>query len=863
MAMLQRVVNRARRRALMDQALRSSIRGSIAGLAIALALLAVDRIAGLSLPALAFAFPPLAGLLVGLIVAIVQRPSRFDAAVQLDRRLGLKDRVGTAESIRLGLIPQAASVEFAALAQRDAQSLADRIDVRAAMPIRLDRAWTVAALGALMLIAGIRLLPTIDWSTSAGQTGPSVAAPVELIDTQTTIARTINETTKALADVPLDEPAQEQLAALDRLAEQLNSAQPSEPEIRQARDETAARLDDVADQMDRQARRDLAAADEVAQRFSGLAAADAPMSAEQFSQALRRGDFGAAAETLEKVLADPDALTETQRQELADHLRHLREQLDRAAAESLQPAQAAQPPSDSANDRREQLRQALHDQGLDDERIDKLLNENSQAPQTSEAQEQKLREQGVDEDVARRLAEELEQLKKQQQTQREAQRQSQRLADALEQAARDLTEPQDESPQQTPQEPQSDQSPKPDEKRSDDSTSQPADQSKSGDARNGSEQQVQPSTQPGAKPSPAADPNKPSAPQSPTQPGAQTPKPDATTPKPEPGATQGEKKGDQPGQKPDLAPSPNPNQKPGAQPASKPDSQPGDKAGDQPGQERATEPGQKPGAKPTPTPVVQPGPSTGSRPDETRVPVPDENQPDQSGETPSSAPAAGDDQRPPDAATQPGSSISKMLRDLANRKQSAQRRQADSESLRKAARELAQKLTPEERREMERWAKSAAAELRRDAEAPGSPNRRTNEPGTLAGAQTEGTTPPPDASPASTHDIDLRDNDVGDQVIAQWLGRETPSDASATSGQIAQGVDPIRSAQRQAERAVNESSVPSRYHRYIRRFFGRLDQTAERAAPNAAPTSTPAPTAPQANPATPPSTPPPAGDNPS
>ena len=39
-----------------------------------------------------------------------------------------------------------------------------------------------------------------------------------------------------------------------------------------------------------------------------------------------------------------------------------------------------------------------------------------------------------------------------------------------------------------------------------------------------------------------------------------------------------------------------------------------------------------------------------------------------------------------------------------------------------------------------------------------------------------------------------------------------------------------RKAQTEAERAVEKAVVPSRYHRYIQRYFGRLEETVEKAA---------------------------------
>ena len=76
-------------------------------------------------------------------------------------------------------------------------------------------------------------------------------------------------------------------------------------------------------------------------------------------------------------------------------------------------------------------------------------------------------------------------------------------------------------------------------------------------------------------------------------------------------------------------------------------------------------------------------------------------------------------------------------------------------------------------------------------------------------------------------DLDLRDtDDAGEgQVIATWLGEES------RPGEPGRGTQPlVRRAQSEAERAVEESAVPSRYAGIIRRYFGRLNETVNRAA---------------------------------
>src|SRR5438477_10126526 len=86
------------------------------------------------------------------------------------------------------------------------------------------------------------------------------------------------------------------------------------------------------------------------------------MSAEEFQQALQRGDFGAAAKELQDLLDHPDQLSPQEKQAAADHLRDTASRLENAESKN-DPGIAEQ---------KEQIEQALRDQGLTPEQIDQV-----------------------------------------------------------------------------------------------------------------------------------------------------------------------------------------------------------------------------------------------------------------------------------------------------------------------------------------------------------------------------------------------------------------------------------------------------------------------------------------------------------
>src|SRR5688572_7645542 len=89
----------ARRRWLIDQALRYAGWGLFGGLILALGLLGLDRFTRIDVPSAAMFVAAGVGLLAGLAIAYSLQPRAIDVAVHLDRALKLKDRIGTATAI--------------------------------------------------------------------------------------------------------------------------------------------------------------------------------------------------------------------------------------------------------------------------------------------------------------------------------------------------------------------------------------------------------------------------------------------------------------------------------------------------------------------------------------------------------------------------------------------------------------------------------------------------------------------------------------------------------------------------------------------------------------------------------------------
>jgi hypothetical protein len=213
-------------------------------------------------------------------------------------------------------------------------------------------------------------------------------------------------------------------------------------------------------------------------------------------------------------------------------------------------------------------------------------------------------------------------------------------------------------------------------------------------------------------------------------------------------------------------------------------------------------------------PQQRPGEAPEQVPQEVPGQAPDQAPP-RSPQPPQQVPGAGDEagehpqQRP---------SVGEALRQLERMRREATDRQHDSERLRQAARELADTLSEEEKRELaDRW-------LPKPDTGPG-PSR--------VGAGRLDQQTPDGLPPFDTfEDVDLRPDEENEgQIILDWLD---PLGADGEPAPPARGRALARQAQTDAERAVEKAVVPSRYHRYIRRYFGRLEETVDRAATGSA-----------------------------
>ena len=517
MSALERMVARAGRRAAFDLALLGAGRGLAIGVGVGLALLVLDRATDLVVPLAAYPILVAVAVVIAAVVAILGRPSSFDIAVRLDRRLGLKDRLGTGVAIRQGRTRG----ELAELARLDAQRVAGTIDVRRATPIRVTAIWPVAVLLGVTLAAGVAFLPALD---AAGAQEPAVTR-IALEQQRTEIVETIDETMDALDQETLDTASRQDMETLERLAEQLGEPAVDEIELARLRDESAATMEEMADRLAEDAQRNLEVVDEVTRRFTEAEQPDAPSheppaELSEFLDAVRRGELGEAAERFDELLERADELPAPERDDVARELRELSERLD-APRDPEDPGGSEAPEV-------ERLREALDDLGVDEQTMKELLDNQDRTPADDALD---------DPETRRRIAEDLDAARQRQQVREQADKQREALAEALENAADEFERrPQQPQPDQDPRQQNQDRDPDRDRGRGRQQDEQPSRQQ-----RPGSEQSDEQARREGSEGDPGA---------------RQVPRPDDT-------AVERPQAVERPGQIPDERPG----ETPGAQPS--------------------------------------------------------------------------------------------------------------------------------------------------------------------------------------------------------------------------------------------------------------------------------------------------------
>ena len=321
------------------------------------------------------------------------------AAMELDARLGLADRIATGVCFS----GRGDLTAFEALALDDADRAAAGADAARGVPLgglRGQRWWPIAAAGTVALAVW---LPARTVSMAGSAASPEVQQAREEARERLVSAREESELELEAQPELFDEATRRDLEALRRLEEELGRAGGDADE---AGAKAAERFDDAADRLREDAARERRALEALSRRM-GDGGGD------PLGEALSAGDFAAAGEELDRVSEALRGATAEERQAIAERLRRVAEGID----------DGTMPEDVSAAER-------LENEGVSPERAAELAEETD-----PDALRRALEEEGADPIAAERIADEVARDAARREAEAQAQETARELKESLENAA--------------------------------------------------------------------------------------------------------------------------------------------------------------------------------------------------------------------------------------------------------------------------------------------------------------------------------------------------------------------------------------------------------------------------------------------
>jgi hypothetical protein len=318
---IKRQVNTARRRLIAQRFLLIAAWSLFGTLCLAAVGLAVPKIWVLAIDPAVWMYSWIGGsvglgLAVALVWSYVRRASELDAAIEIDHRFQLKERISSA----LALHPDESTTEIGEALIQDAVRRVERIDVRDSFPIHSDWRALLPLAPALAIFVLVSLVPDAT-PAKPTETATGLSAEAERV------SRSAQELKKRLART--EAKAQEKgLEDTDLLFKQLQKGlEDLADKSGVDRKAALAKMNDLAKSLEK--RRDqLGGADQMRNQLNRLKDMQQGP-ADKIAQAMKDGDFKKALDELKNLqdkLKNND-MTAEEKEQLAKQLEQLRDKL--------------------------------------------------------------------------------------------------------------------------------------------------------------------------------------------------------------------------------------------------------------------------------------------------------------------------------------------------------------------------------------------------------------------------------------------------------------------------------------------------------------------------------------------------------
>lgn len=324
---IKRQVNRAQRRLIGQQFLSIAVWSLFAMLLVAAIGLAIPKLWALQLPSDTWNYSWLGGsLAVGMIVAGVWtylvRRSSIDAAIELDRRFGLKERV----SSTLALNADERETEVGKALVADAIRKVERIDVRE--QFRIQPTWRIALpIIPTLVIAALLFVPNASLVKKAAA---NTETPKELKKALQGSVEKFKQAVRKDDQKPKTEEELKTEQALKEVAKKLDDVLKDENlDKKKVQIELNALAKDIEKRQ-----KELAGSQEMKKQLDKLGKIEKGP-ADKLADALKNGDFKEAKKALEnlKEQLKEGNLNEKDKEQLAKQLNDLKEKMQQMAAD--------------------------------------------------------------------------------------------------------------------------------------------------------------------------------------------------------------------------------------------------------------------------------------------------------------------------------------------------------------------------------------------------------------------------------------------------------------------------------------------------------------------------------------------------
>jgi tetratricopeptide (TPR) repeat protein len=321
MDQLRQQVARARRRLVLEQLLGRLVWCLLGALTLATIAIAVPRIVAIE------NLPPdwdiiwLAGALgIGFLLAVVwtfiKNRSQLDAAIEIDRRYDLRERV--ASSLSLSVEDRSTDVGRAVV--NDALRAVKRIDVDEKFRVKLDRrAWWPLVPAAIVFV----LVTFVDYRSAQSSLDPNVPAIQ---------AKRIKQSAESLRKkiAQLNKKSQEKdLKQAENVFKQIEQGVRELEEKKDVdRTKAAVKLNNIAQQLEER-RQQLGGKDGLKEQFQSMKNLGAGP-AEKAAEAMKQGDWQKALKEFEKLAKDlkDGKLSDADKEKLIKQLQQMKEKLE-------------------------------------------------------------------------------------------------------------------------------------------------------------------------------------------------------------------------------------------------------------------------------------------------------------------------------------------------------------------------------------------------------------------------------------------------------------------------------------------------------------------------------------------------------